>query len=678
MSSQLNDINEQTTLDSINNSNDKDEDEDDESDYSLDYEYAGPCYANHRPTVDIENDDVASELSDEDSTSDFSGPRYDMWEDDPYSDFTWESDDMQLTRFMKKQRQKNSSSSSSSSFSFWIKDKGWPRQLMYSCSSTNHDQSANAVCLVQSNYGLSECLYTVYRNRIIQCGNQQKNITKPSNYIDKKDIEIITLIDNYPPPSTLPSPPLQQPAANVASSSSSLFINAHQYISLSKLQKHKSTNNSTLQQQQQSTKKINSVFMQQPYITQFKPFTKYIQRADYHPDLSPTYLSLTFDPQCLAYRYGYLAVGGIEGELEVYCCTPYEHPVKIWGTKFKGKDNVMLMTHSIQISRFKRAEADNAYDYLLTSCMNEAGILFYQLPSHNQCQRKKPAVRLHTHLRGADFEGMPVNDAKLSPDGRQMVCVGDPNKVFLITFEYSEGMIVIGTPVQLVIPPSLLSNQYYCSQHVSWSASSKYFAQSSDSHTTVFVWRVATREMIYSIDATGYTYAIAFHPQLDHILTFTNRYGYFHTVDLSRASRDGQTVNILTFEPPVTTEEFAVFYNQRYCVPHEITMVSFRGETDKSLRILAKINGLEWSRDGRYLYVATKKRVLAYRFMYHRPVPTLLTITSDPIKRLLESRLESGRKRKQDEVMLEEWSSYVPEHVRANILGQSQYLACHW
>ena len=215
--------------DHSDNDDDEEEDDDDdnESDYSLDYEFPGPRYANYRS----HSDDAASELSDTEA-SDSSAPRFDMWDDDPYNDFTWESNDMQLTRFIKK-KQRQLKRDNRDKGSFWNKEKGWPQQLPSSCSSSNHDQSANALCLVESNYGLSECLYAVYRDRIVECGKPPSAALRTlakSNAARRRNHTTLLESSN------------QQLLASTASHASDKFMDTHQSVSLSK---------SSQQQQQQ-------------------------------------------------------------------------------------------------------------------------------------------------------------------------------------------------------------------------------------------------------------------------------------------------------------------------------------------------------------------------------------------------------------------------------------------
>ncbi|ORZ03666.1 hypothetical protein BCR43DRAFT_483754 [Syncephalastrum racemosum] len=720
----------------------------DASEYSLDYEYQGPRKPKYCNLADPDSD--ASDLSEaEEDTNDSAA--FDMWDEDPYStnDYTWDSNDMRLTHFIK-QKQKELLKSTS----FWRKEKGWPRQLPASCSTTNHDQSANALCLVLNNYGFAEQLYAVYRDRIVHCGRAPVTYpTRDASPSGSGGSPMQIVVGNDGSTSSIPSTSSarRQSSSNSSNSSGhqsrsesltwidsdhdssgsvqalhhgdgSKFLETHSSVSLPRMPAKTST--------AATNQTVNND--PKPVIAHFVPFTKYIRRADYPPIFpQDAYLPLDFEPMCLSQKYGFMAIGGIEGEFELYCCMD-SPPTKIWGTKFKSKSNVQLMTNAVQIVRLPTTShstdthmTDNihpsgtaspsslldendtdgvVYEHMLIACMNEAGILVYKLPSHNECTQLSQAggigngrcsVQLHSHLRC--FDRVPINDAKLSPDGSRLVCVGDNSHVFLMDVLRHDGAIRFGQPIKAAIPPSLLQNDIpYSSQYVAWSASSRYFAHTSDTHTRVVIWRADTMKPIHSIDAAGYTYAIAFHPRLEGVLTFTNRYGYFHTVNLEQAMDESKAMlNILDFGRQNAS------VSENISVRHEITMVSFRGERDRRLRILAKINGIQWSADGRYLYVATKKRVLAYEFL-ERPVDSLLDVAGSHARRALEQfevetlaitthkrkrthdphysyhyqLMQQGRAFATSKKWRSRWSD-VPAHVRHKVLSQTD-LASHW
>ncbi|CAO3584295.1 unnamed protein product [Absidia cylindrospora] len=831
------------------------EDSNEDSDYSLDYEYLGPRHPVYREHNDADSD--ASELSSnfyDDTTPSTSAPfiegtnstaaatagtGFDMWDEDPYStnDFTWESNDMRLTHFIKAKHRRLLNTDRmapwNSQTSFWRKEKGWPRQLPYSSTTTNHDQSANALCLVPTNYGLGEQLYGIYRDRIVECGRPWSSLPssiKPATEFTMNDKSSTTWLDsdahhsndatattttsdgsNMIPCSfdnnnsnTLTSSSISLPhhisGSSSSSSDGSKFCSTH--ISISLKRSSSSSTTSLLPMATTASDNENDDETTDPtatssiksgsYINKFIPYTKYIKRSDFTPPTGQqhAYLNLGFEPLCLEHKYGYMAIGGLEGEFELYCCMDKDHPVKIWGTKFKGRDNIMLMTNAIQIVRWKRNTTSNPlydssnnneddiaddYDYFLLACMNEAGILVYKLPPHQQCLTKQQqsfgmksanstttTAQLYAHLQS--FDHLPINDAKVSPDGSKMVCVGDDGFIFMVNIyhrssnptsspshslesgtstdmDVGDCTISFGSPVKLDIPASLLhqttspeptattdpsassttnseveghahsfnkinnnsddlgddmysSATPYSSQHVVWSHSSEYFAHTSDTHHRVLVWRASTLDILCSIDAAGYTYAIKFHPYLDGVLAFTNRYGYFHTVDLNqvldRTMKKDQNSpsppSLFEFDQQTTTNRGHIC--NAYCIKetksstsdpiassssspspssyssplppnrsahsyhhsahhtnhldarHEMTMIAFRGEKDRRLRILAKINGIQWSQDGCYLYVATKKRVLAYEFISwsQQYVHSLFGLAGQKIRQLLEKQ----------------------------------------
>lgn len=797
----------------------------DDSEYSLDYEYLGPRNPNYRPRDDPDSD--ASELSDApDIQQDDTGIEqhygttaaasaattagFDMWDEDPYStnDYTWESNDMRLTWFIKARKTQLAQLDAMAPWhrtSFWRKEKGWPRQLPSSCSTTNHDQSANALCLVLGNYGLTEQLYAIYRNRILECGkptimdsrrqqhqHQHPSLNRGASLGEQRlKQDALTWIDSDQHSSSCSSTSVRiQGSAmmdvkssnnsnnnNGSSSSSSSSGNNQQHVStttttttMTTMSNHEggsddnshsgtSSNGSKFCETHLSVSLRRSSTSDHPtynhmlsssscsgdgnnnhdnpsmgIISKFVPFTKYIRRADFPPVFrQDSYMALEFEPLCLAQKYGYMAIGGLEGEFELYCCHDQEHPPrKIWGTKFKSKNNVQLMTNSVQIVRLSRLDRPNVFDHMLIVCMNEAGVLIYRLPPHHDCleqqQHHQQVVQLYTHLRS--FDNVPINDAKVSFDQRQMVCVGDDRYVFLFDLVHDPmtGSVVFTNQRKLLVPVHRLQGgggvggndpageMPYSSQYVSWSQSSRHFAHTSDTHNHVLVWRAETQQVLYSIDAAGYTYAIAFHPRLEGVLAFTNRYGYLHTINLEEAiptttsslHQHTQVVNILDHND---TQPFSAFSNndqegEHLAAHQEITMIAFRGERDRRLRILAKINGIQWSRDGKYLYVATKKRVLAYEFlMTSRSVSSLVELTGDKVREIFE-RFDSAsreqdsskqrmnlisRKRKRvdkkntrpfkdPKIRATAWFtkwSLVPPHLRHTVLKESN-MASHW
>ncbi|KAF9986518.1 hypothetical protein BGZ75_001738 [Mortierella antarctica] len=155
----------------------------------------------------------------------------------------------------------------------------------------------------------------------------------------------------------------------------------------------------------------------------------------------------------------------------------------------------------------------------------------------------------------------------------------------------------------------------YTSQYVAWNSTSTKFAHSSDVCSRVVVWSMPAREIICCVDTGGAGYAIEFHPKLENLFAVSNWYGFVHIVDVT-----GCCVGDEDLIPSVTHYNgqsehgpgLSDCEGPHYEEKHDVLMLSFRGEKDRSLRILDGIRGLGWSTDGRHLYVATLRRVLRY------------------------------------------------------------------
>ncbi|ORE14234.1 hypothetical protein BCV71DRAFT_251437 [Rhizopus microsporus] len=558
--------------------------DDTESDYSLDYEYIGPRQPIYRSDQDA--DSVCSELSDSPCHNGF-----DMWDEDPYStnDFTWESNDMKLTSFIKSRKKElDAITTPWKKSSFYTKERGWPRQLPYSSSTTNHDQSASSLCLTLSDYGTTEKLHAIYRDRIIECGTplgypSSHHSTKQSDSVNTTWLE--SQEDNHSSSSSSSSSSshCKSPSSitQASSSSSSIFYETHASVSLPPQEDtlaQQNTNHSYPVDKNNDNNNNNSTSL----LSKFVPYTKYIKRSQF-PIAYPkdAYLPLSFEPLCLAEKYGYMAIGGLE-----------------------------------------------AYN------------------NHDQ--------------------------------------------------------LTVTTPKRILIPDNVLclSHSPYSSQHLAWSKSSLYFAHTSDTHSFVLVWRTQPKlEMLYRIDAGGYTYAIQFHPEYEGVLAFSNRYGYLHTVDLTEAVsiyNPNQIVSIHHFDRPSTTSpghvctpsctpsDDPIYHTADLVARQEITMVSFRGEKNRRLRILAKINGIQWSHDGKYLYISTKKRVLAYQFVKSmRQVDSLEKMAGLKVLSIMEEQGLKKRKRAETEweqskrlAWTHQWNQ-VPKHVRDKVLAKTTDLASH-
>ncbi|KAG0226977.1 hypothetical protein BGW42_003264 [Actinomortierella wolfii] len=260
-------------------------------------------------------------------------------------------------------------------------------------------------------------------------------------------------------------------------------------------------------------------------------------------------------------------------------------------------------------------------------------------------------------------------------------------------------------------------NTTYTSQYIAWNASSTKFAHTSDSHSRILVWAMPSKQLVCCVDAGGLSFAISFHPKLDNVFAFTNRYGFVHVVDVTdccvgdqnfvlskekhrfnKASTKGTAVSTLpasssnaieqaegSMEAEKTVEECGPPHYQE---KHDVLMISFRGQQDRRLRILEGLNGLSWGTDGRHLYVATNRRVL--RYMIADPnvrIPSLFDICANRAKEWLEHRMLTRHNKQKGPRLQEyvdilhqplpkEWG-FVPSWIKQRIFGDHVQLRYH-
>ncbi|KAG0199885.1 hypothetical protein BGX28_006910 [Mortierella sp. GBA30] len=257
-----------------------------------------------------------------------------------------------------------------------------------------------------------------------------------------------------------------------------------------------------------------------------------------------------------------------------------------------------------------------------------------------------------------------------------------------------------GHPHEMVIPDSIIfpsqnkrnrrprhERREYSSQYVSWNSTSTKFAHSSDVCSRVVVWSMPSREIVCCVDVGGMGYGIEFHPRLENLFAVCNWYGFVHIVDVTGCC--------------VGDEELVpgeAHYNGRnelgpglagcegphYEEKHDVLMLSFRGEKDRSLRILDAIRGLGWSTDGRHLYVATLRRVLRYELADDRVrIPSLFHMCARKVREWKERELTqmyTGEKpskiKKAFQPIPEEWK-YVPSFVKRKIWGDLFLMRSH-
>ncbi|KAI7817429.1 hypothetical protein BC939DRAFT_465863 [Gamsiella multidivaricata] len=257
-----------------------------------------------------------------------------------------------------------------------------------------------------------------------------------------------------------------------------------------------------------------------------------------------------------------------------------------------------------------------------------------------------------------------------------------------------------GTPVEMHIPEKALKisqtrrgtrrwdlQERYSSQYVTWNATSTKLAHSSDVSSCVLVWSMPSREIVCSVDTGGPSYGIDFHPRLENLFAVANWYGFVHVVDVTGCCvgdedlvPDEEHYNGKITQGPGLNGCEGPHYEEK----HDILMLSFRGESDKSLRILDAIRGLGWSTDGRHLYVATLRRVLQFELADNDVrIPSLFQLCARKVREWKE-RVHSQKYTQESEAKInmafkpipEEWE-YVPYFVKRRIWGDLFLMRSH-
>ncbi|KAG0339665.1 hypothetical protein BG004_006714 [Podila humilis] len=262
-----------------------------------------------------------------------------------------------------------------------------------------------------------------------------------------------------------------------------------------------------------------------------------------------------------------------------------------------------------------------------------------------------------------------------------------------------------GVPERLPIPENLIkpnktrssswlsSEEKYSSQYLSWNVNSTKFAHTSDTMDRIYVWSMSSKEIICCVDTGAPSFAIDFHPVLDNVFAFTNWYGFVHVVDISGVcvgdvelmTEEGQGASSASSTAAGASGDLQVTCaGPTYEEKHDILMISFRGEVDKSLRILDCIRGLKWSTDGRHLYVATLRRVLKYQLKDKRVrIPSLFQICANVVKNWKERTLNLEYSDETFEQLAQEFKSvirdweYVPHHIKRRIWGDHYHMRTH-
>ncbi|KAJ3371425.1 hypothetical protein GGF31_003350 [Allomyces arbusculus] len=283
--------------------------------------------------------------------------------------------------------------------------------------------------------------------------------------------------------------------------------------------------------------------------------------------------------------------------------------------------------------------------YFAVASRNSGVIELYQLPHHgSQGAPHRPPTPKVALVHSMQLRGC-VNDAKISPDRHWLAAVGDHGNVWVARIEWDTsapegGAIpmprVPNDPVLVdLMHPALLAAALtdsvraadpaaamrailagFTSQYVAWAPCATRFAVSSDTHPHLFIFAAPKFDGVparleHVINTAQPTYAVAFHPHDRSILAVSNRHGFVQIIDVDAcapppiAVLDGKTLEEAAATWTNDTVNELMSASRRY--PREVVPVRHKSTS-------CQINGLQWSFDGQFLYIATYERVLVYQF----------------------------------------------------------------
>ncbi|KAJ3362956.1 hypothetical protein GGF32_005096 [Allomyces javanicus] len=355
-------------------------------------------------------------------------------------------------------------------------------------------------------------------------------------------------------------------------------------------------------------------------------------------------------PLSITAQHGYMMTGSERGDLVFFCNQPPAADSENGGDSVPSLEMIALM------------DADDMYNstqiidgpfggYFGIAALNDGIVEIYPLPAHDV---PNVTVRPHASPSSAvrrtwvvNFPGC-INDAKFSPDRQWLACVSDHGAVWLTRVQWAEPLAdgrvpspKFGTPVRADLThPVLLAVALHdaptthrrldaaaamrdlmarvTSQYVAWAPCATRFAVSCDTVPHVLVFAVdgesgPCARLEHVIGTAQPTYAIAFHPSDRSILAVSNRHGFVQVIDV-----EGHVPLKLPEVPKgCSLEDAAVKWDKetltmiaasakRYL--RDVIQVTYGSKTS------CVINGLQWTVDGRYLYIATNQRVLVYQF----------------------------------------------------------------
>ncbi|KAJ3203658.1 hypothetical protein HDU82_006386, partial [Entophlyctis luteolus] len=348
------------------------------------------------------------------------------------------------------------------------------------------------------------------------------------------------------------------------------------------------------------------------------PFTRYLHEKRDEPQEGEAVMSLPAEVVSMDMAYGFLAIGFDDGILSAFCMEDGVPRLILYQSTVHRID----MFNSVHISRrviTKKSKDDDdddddelecRYEYTLIVTRNSGFIDIHILSEHRDCTTKEtpdeellmshPRAEIETsetsplsphhgdlltsaYLTLGGLSSAP-NDARISPNGQFLACVGDNGGVWIGDVLYGE---------------------------------SDQDAPDFDNSTAPFrtmgeLWKITL----------GPTFAVAFHPTKPRILAFSSRKSAVQIVDLENrmpVERPQKDAPLPTISPP---RQFLCHQHRMPVVygPWESTFGS--GVTtipENYTTVFPSINGILWSDDGRYLYVSTDSRVVMHEVADWQP-----------------------------------------------------------
>jgi hypothetical protein len=358
------------------------------------------------------------------------------------------------------------------------------------------------------------------------------------------------------------------------------------------------------------------------------PFTTYSAQGEPFPPFNSQVNRLfragPSDPICTDQAYGFFA-NGSERHIELH-----------------SHENVLLlsiptefMSNSLQIIRRRH---DSDFEYFLMAARNNGSLSVWTIP-------RPPHVRKMMNKQDfvsvtAPFARKPINDARISPNGRLVAAVGDLGLICVLPVKdddsksIEDGGWFIQEPECRHLPVPDLSKLLnlppttFQAQYLAWHPESELFATSCDSHPCALIWNV--EQCLQVIPCGAETFAIAWNPVVHGLLAVANRYGFVHLLDNTELMNDIARGDLLETTVVLTTRDILIADCKR---------TSFAPSGYSLRHYFHQITGIKWDASGRFLIEATNARTLIWSLLSER-IPSLKELC---IQAILEKDINALR-----------------------------------